>query len=63
MNSKSIFLLRSLIREHLAGSHPEEAYNKNLLDDPSFNEKSMLVPDDIKEKIRKWAKDMKLSAK
>lgn len=55
--------LRETIRRALAGSHPEEAYNEELLNDPSFNEKSVYVPDDIKKSIRSWAKDMKLSTK
>jgi len=33
---------------------------QHLLDDPSFQEKSVYVPDDIKEKIKKWAKAMLL---
>lgn len=33
-----------------------------LLDDPAFDEKSVYVPDEVKGKIRKWAKDMKLSS-
>lgn len=53
--------LREVIRRNLAGSHPDESYNMELLDDPTFKEKSVYVSDDIKDKIRKWAKDMKLS--
>jgi hypothetical protein len=55
--------LRSLIREVIGGSQPEEAYSEELLDDPSFKEKSVLVRDDAKKKIKAWAKDMKLSSK
>jgi hypothetical protein len=43
-----------------AGSHPEENYTGELLDDPSYKEKSVYVPDDIKQTINKWAKDMGL---
>jgi hypothetical protein len=61
--------LRRLIREsieekknyHFGGSAPEEDYTMELLDDPDFEAKSVYVPDDIKEKIRKWSRDMKLS--
>lgn len=53
--------LREVIRRNLAGSHPDESYSMELLDDPTFKEKSVYVSDDIKDKIRKWAKDMKLS--
>lgn len=55
--------LRELIREVIAGSHPEEAYSEELLDDPAFKEKSVLVRDAAKKKIKSWAKDMKLSTK
>ena len=54
--------LREVIKRSLAGSHPDESYSAELLDDPAFNEKSVYVSDEIKEKIRKWAKDMKLSS-
>lgn len=55
--------LRSLIREILGGSQPEESYSEELLDDPGFKKKSVLVRDDAKKKIKAWAKDMKLSSK
>lgn len=54
--------LREVIRRSLGGSHPDESYDKELLDDPAFSEKSVYVSDEIKDKIRKWAKDMKLSS-
>jgi hypothetical protein len=64
--------LRRLIREAVteakkkyhfggAGSQPEESYDMELLDDPDYKSKSVYVPDDIKGKIDKWAKDMGLS--
>jgi len=43
-----------------AGSHPEENYEVELLDDPSYKKKSVYVPDDIKSAIDKWAADMGL---
>lgn len=61
--------LRTLIKEFVkeyasrAGSHPEEAYHDELLDDPSYKADSVYVPQDIKKKINKWAKDMGLSTK
>lgn len=55
--------LRQVIREVLAGSQPEESYSEELLDDPGFKKKSVFVRDDAKEKIKSWAKDMKLSSK
>ena len=60
-------MLRKLIREFVTahksrgGSHPEEQYDEELLDDSAFNAGSVYVPDDIKKKIKKWAKDMGLS--
>lgn len=45
-------------KKKFRGSHPEESYNKQLLDDPSYKKPSVYVPDDIKDKINKWAKDM-----
>lgn len=55
--------LKKLIRNSLAGSHPEESYDKELIEDPTFEKKSVYVPDDIKKKIKSWMKDMKLSSK
>lgn len=55
--------LREAIRRSLAGSQPDETYTEELLDDPGFKEKSVYVRDDAKEKIKVWAKDMKLSTK
>jgi hypothetical protein len=54
--------VKKLIRS-FAGSHPSEAYNKDLMDDDALKKKSVLVPDDIKDKIRKWAKSMGLTSK
>jgi len=55
--------LGGLIREIYAGSQPDETYTEELLDDPGFKEKSVLVRDTAKKKIKAWAKDMKLSTK
>lgn len=54
-------LLRRIIRESLSGSNPDETYHVELLDDPAIDKPSVYVPDDIKKKIKSWAKDMKLS--
>jgi hypothetical protein len=53
--------LRRLIREGLGGSHPSEAYDKDLADDPVLKRQSVLVPDDIKRAIRKWSRAMGLT--
>lgn len=69
MDLKEEIVLRKLIKEFIkhnekevkGGSHPEENYDKELLDDDGFKSSSVYVPDDIKDKIKKWAKDMGLS--
>lgn len=53
--------LRRIIREGLAGSQPEQAYEGDLADDPAMHKKSVLVPDDVKKPIGKWMKAMGLS--
>lgn len=59
---KESFLdLRKFIREELSGSDPNESYDKDLVDDPAFNKDSVYVPNDVKQKIKGWVKDMKLS--
>ncbi len=61
--------LRILINEFVneyssrAGSHPEESYHEDLLDDPAYKADSVYVPNDIKGKINKWAEDMGLKSK
>lgn len=37
-----------------------ESYDHNLLDDDAFLSSSVLVPDETKRKISKWAVDMGL---
>lgn len=55
--------LKQIIREALRrGSHPEESYDIELMDDPALQKKSVYVPDEVKDKIRKWMKDMKMSS-
>lgn len=69
MQKKDGVALRTLIREFVkeyaarAGSHPEESYHDELLDDPAYKADSVYVPHDIKKKIDKWARDMGLSTK
>lgn len=56
--------LRTIVREAMvAGSDPNEAYNHDLTDDPSFKKKSVLVPDDIKASVSSWSRKMGLSGK
>ena len=58
----AISLLKEFVKAYSsrAGSYPEESYHNDLLDDPAYNADSVYVPNDIKEKINKWAADMGL---
>lgn len=49
-----------ILREATGGSSPDEKYDLELLDDPAWSEGSVLVPDDIKDRIGKWARAMGL---
>jgi len=56
--------LRKLIRESIdcwGGSQPEETYNELLINDPTYQERSVYVPDDIKQQIVRWMKLMGLA--
>jgi len=54
--------LKRIVREAvIGGSHPSESYDKELMDDPKFAEPSVMVPGDIKKKIKTWTKKMGLS--
>lgn len=56
-------LIREFVEEYTikSGSQPEESYDKELYDDEAFEAGSVYVPDSVKKKIKKWAKDMGLS--
>lgn len=58
--------LRSILREEIepdcwGGSRPDETYSELLEDDPVYQKKSVLVPDDVKHSISSWMKKMGLS--
>lgn len=57
-------LIRALVREEVDNALREkkrsQPYEEDLLDVPSFKERSVFVPHDIKKSIKKWAKDMRL---
>lgn len=40
-----------------------QPYEEDLIDDDSFEEKSVYVPDDVKVAIKKWADSMKLTSR
>jgi hypothetical protein len=57
--------LRTLVREVTAdcwgGSRPEEMYEEESVDDPSFKKRSVLVPDDVKRPVTGYLKAMGLA--
>lgn len=61
-DANSLRDLKTYIKDIIKEEWWEESYDKNLLDDPAFDEKSVYVPDDIKDSIRSWAKSMGLYA-
>lgn len=65
--SREMFLIRGLVREELTRLLGEdwwaESYDKSLVDDPAFQEDSVLVPNDIKDTIKKWTRAMKLDGR
>lgn len=64
--NKVINEIRAFIREEIRNLKEEwwaEAYDKGLMDDPNIDEKSVYVPDDVKDTIKKWVKSMGLDAR
>jgi hypothetical protein len=59
-----IDLLKSFIFEEVSREFDRKVrakpYDKNLFDDETINQRSILVPDDIKISIKKWLLDMNL---
>lgn len=64
---REILLIKKLIREELTKVLDEdwwaESYDKALVDDPAYQEDSVLVPNDIKDSIKKWSRAMKLDGR
>ena len=58
-------IIREFVREEIKRMVSEEwwaeSYDKDLMDDPAFKRRSILVPDDIKDSIRSWSRKMGLS--
>lgn len=52
-----------VISETYGGSQPTEAYDHMLLDDPAWEDESMLVPNKYKLAMKRWAKSMGLYGK
>lgn len=59
-SNKNLSELKDYIKSVIKEEWWAESYDRNLLDDPAFNEESVYVPDDIKDSIRRWAKMMGL---
>lgn len=59
---RDLVSLRQFIREEIMQSHlnVSQPYNLKLLDDEKYSEKSVYVPQDIKDSIEIWAKKMML---
>lgn len=53
--------LKLFIKSVLLETWWEEVYNKSILDDPSFAKDSVLVPNDIKDKIANYLVKMGLA--
>ena len=53
--------LKNYIRELVESIVVDGPYTHNLTDDDSWNQRSILVPDDIKDKIKKYFTKMELS--
>ena len=53
--------LRSMIKSAIAGSHPSEAYSRDLVDDPAMDKDTKYVSKKRKKKISKFLKDMGLA--
>jgi hypothetical protein len=64
---KNVLSNKRLIKEYVKCLLREEwwleTYDKDLLDDPAFNEQSVFVPDDIKSQIKDYLIKMGLSTK
>ena len=58
---RSLMNLRDYVR--LIIENYEEVYDHDWMEDQDWNESSVLVPDDIKRAIEKWAIDMKMTTK
>jgi hypothetical protein len=63
MKQADLQLLKSFIFEEFARNYDKmraKPFDKNLFDDDTINQHSVLVPDDIKNSIKKWLLDMNL---
>ena len=65
MNHRDLQILKSFIIEETKNYFRDDwwaiSFDKRLFDDESIQYRSVIVPDDIKDHIKKWLHDMKLS--
>ena len=54
-------LLEEIEPDCWGGTRPDETYSELLEDDPVYQKKSVLVPDDVKHSINSWMKKMGLA--
>lgn len=54
------FIRHIIIEKLYSGSQPEESYSKKIVDDDSFNQDSVYVPNKKKLLLKRWLKSMKL---
>ena len=55
--------LKKLTKEVIAGSQQDEAYDKDIVDDPAFDKNSLHVSNERKKKIKSFLIDMGLTSK
>ncbi len=56
----TIGYIRRMIRESLKDSNINKPFVTPLMDDESIRQRSVYVPDDIKDDIKNWIKEMML---
>ena len=52
MKVMTIGEIRKLISEILAGSHPSEAYDKDIIDDPAWNKRVSTFQKSVKRRLK-----------
>lgn len=55
--------LKKIIKCSIGGSEPNEAFDKDLVDDPAFDKESLHVSQKRKKKIKTFLNDMGLTSK
>lgn len=55
--------LKEIIKKSIAGSQQDEAFDKDLVDDPAMDKESVHVSKERKKKIAKFLNDIGLTSK